>query len=93
MNAEDPCKEGGVTGVGRGGRGTVQNRGSLDHTPVRVEPEVTSEVLQMELEAATPLPGENVTTPPEVPATCWTPIETREEVDTSPVPNPSNSNP
>ena len=70
------------------GRGSSQE--SLDHTHQRVEPEVTPEVIQRELEAATPLPGE--TTPPGEPAK-WTQWGDDERVDPVLVPlPPSNSN-
>lgn len=82
--------------VGRGrGRGRVgssktaneeieegRSIGSLDHAPFRVEPEVTSEVLQMEMEAATPLPGETITSPPK--SAIQAPQETKNDVDPQP---------
>ena len=74
------------------GCGTVQSTGSLDHTPMRADPEITSEVLQMEMEAATPLPGENVTAPPVAPPTRLTPIEVRGE-DENPTPPSHSDNP
>ena len=70
------------------GRGSSQE--SLNHTHQRAEPEVTPEIIQRELEAATPLPGE--TTPPGEPAK-WTQWGDDERVDPVLVPlPPSNSN-
>ena len=74
------------------GWGNIPSRGSLDHNPIRAEPEVTSEVLQMEMEAATPLPGENVTTPSGE-ATRWGPTEAKQEVDPSSIPLPTSHSP
>ena len=60
------------------GRGSEGSRGSLNHTPQWEEPEMTPETLQLEMEAATPLPGENVTTPPgDLPG--WAPRGSKDE--------------
>lgn len=69
------------------GRSTIQSEGSLDHTPLRPEPEVTSEILQIEMEAGTPLPGEIITTPSvrgETITMVTTPQEAKEDETTRP---------
>ena len=70
------------------GRGS---EGSFDHTHQQAEPEVTPEALQLEMEAATPLPGENVTTPPGD-KTRWAPHGQKDEekVDPTTVPLPAS---
>lgn len=69
------------------GRSTIQSEGSLDHTPLRPEPEVTSEILQIEMEAGTPLPGEIIITPSvrgETITMVTTPQEAKEDETTRP---------
>ena len=83
--AESTTSDGGVGRAEEEGRSLVHSRGSLNHTPIRAEPEVTSEVLRMEMEAATPLPGENMTTPPEKSGEL-APLEVIQEVNPSPLP-------
>lgn len=90
-SSENADKEVGAEEEGR-------STGSLDHTPFREEPEVTSEALQMEMEAATPLPGETITSPPK--SAMWAPQETKpvspqpeelkDDMDPSSVPLPSS---
>ena len=70
-----------VGGAEEEGWGKAQSSGSLDHNTVR--PEVTSEALQMEMEAATPLPGVNVTTPPPGEPAGLVSMATEQQVDPS----------
>ena len=70
----------------RGAEEEGQSEGSLNHAPLRAEPEMMSEVLQMEMEAGTPLPGEIVTTPPvggDTAVARATPTEGKEEAETT----------
>jgi sodium/hydrogen exchanger 10/11 len=76
------------------GRGSDGSRGSLNHTPQWAESEMTPETLQLEMEAATPLPGENVTMPPgDSPG--WAPRgskdEDEENMDPTSVPLPASN--
>ena len=74
---------------GRGSEGG--SRGSLDHTPQWAEPEVTPETLRLEMEEATPLPGESVTTPPgDSPRLVSQEVKDEEMVDPASVPLPGS---